>query len=165
MKCKNVWKLLSANAWTNKLQLWYYHSNYQISSTYKTPLLVNALLFTYLQGRVKLLPIRASLVAQWLTICLPMQGTWVKTLVREDPTCRGATKPVRHNYQACAVEPTSHNYWACAPQLLKPASPCSATREATAVRSPRTATKSSPRSPQLEKAHAQQRRPNAAKNK
>ena len=36
-------------------------------------------------------------------------------------------------------------------------------REATAVRSPRTAMKSSPRSPQLEKARAQQRRPNAAK--
>ena len=40
-----------------------------------------------------------------------------------------------------------------------------ATREATAVRSPRNATKSSPRSPQLEKARAQQRRPNATKNK
>ena len=33
------------------------------------------------------------------------------------------------------------------------------------MRSPRTATKSSPRSPQLEKAHVQQRRPNAAKKK
>ena len=31
--------------------------------------------------------------------------------------------------------------------------------------SPRTATKSSPRSPQLEKARAQQRRPNTAENK
>ena len=40
----------------------------------------------------------ASLVAQWLRICLPMQGTQVQPLVREDPTCRGATKPVRHNY-------------------------------------------------------------------
>ena len=39
-----------------------------------------------------------SLVAQWLRICLPMQGTWVRALVQEDPTCRGATKPVRHNY-------------------------------------------------------------------
>ena len=38
-------------------------------------------------------------------------------------------------------------------------------REATSMRSPRTATKSSPRSPQLEKAHTQQRRPNTAKNK
>ena len=40
----------------------------------------------------------ASLVAQWLRVCLPMQGTRVRALVREDPTCRGATKPVRHNY-------------------------------------------------------------------
>ena len=42
--------------------------------------------------------IRASLVAQWLRIRLPMQGTWVQVLVREDPTCHGATKPVCHNY-------------------------------------------------------------------
>ena len=40
----------------------------------------------------------ASLVALWLRICLPMQGTRVRALVWEDPTCRGATKPVRHNY-------------------------------------------------------------------
>ena len=92
-----------------------------------------------------------------------MQGTWVRSLVREDPTCRRATKS------------TSHNYWAHVLQLLKPAhcnywspraqSPCSATREATIMRSPRTATKSSPQSPQLEKTLAQQPRPNAAKNK
>ena len=41
---------------------------------------------------------RTSLVAQWLRIRLPMQGTRVRALVREDPTCRGATKPVHHNY-------------------------------------------------------------------
>ena len=40
----------------------------------------------------------ASLVAQWLRICLPMQGTRVRALVWEDPTCRGATRPVSHNY-------------------------------------------------------------------
>ena len=40
----------------------------------------------------------ASLVAQWLRIGLPMQETGVRSLVREDLTCRGATKPVRHNY-------------------------------------------------------------------
>ena len=39
-----------------------------------------------------------SLVAQWLRIRLPMQGTQVRALVWEDPTCRGATKPVCHNY-------------------------------------------------------------------
>ena len=41
---------------------------------------------------------RASLVAQWLRIRLPRQGTQVRALVREDPTCRGPTEPVRHNY-------------------------------------------------------------------
>ena len=40
----------------------------------------------------------ASLVAQWLRIWLLMQGTQVRALVQEDPTCRGATKPVHHNY-------------------------------------------------------------------
>ena len=29
---------------------------------------------------------------------LPMQGTRVRALVQEDPTCCGSTKPVRHNY-------------------------------------------------------------------
>ena len=56
-----------------------------------------------------------SLVAQWLRIHLPMQGTWVRALVQEDPTCPGAAKPV------------SHNYWAHEPQLP---SPCDTTTEA-----------------------------------
>ena len=33
---------------------------------------------------------------------------------------RGATKPVRHNYWACALEPASHNYWACVPRARAP---------------------------------------------
>ena len=40
----------------------------------------------------------ASLVAQWLRICLLMQGTRVRALAWEDPTCRGAARPVSHNY-------------------------------------------------------------------
>ena len=43
---------------------------------------------------------RTSLVARWLRIRLPMQGTRVWALVREDPTRRGAPKPMRHNYWA-----------------------------------------------------------------
>ena len=43
-------------------------------------------------------PPGVSLVAQWLRIRLPMQGTRVRALVWENPTCHGATKPVRHNY-------------------------------------------------------------------
>ena len=57
--------------------------------------------------------------------------------------------------------------WACEPQLLslRVWSLCSTTREAAIVRGPRTAMKSGPRSPQLQKALAQKRRPNTAKNK
>ena len=40
---------------------------------------------------------RASLVAQWLGICLPMQWTRVRALVWEDPTCRRATGPMSPN--------------------------------------------------------------------
>ena len=127
-----------------------------------------------------------SLVMQWLKIHLPTQGTWVRALVQDDPTCHGATKPVHHKYWACALEPMSHNYWAHVPQLLslrsracepQLLSPWAATteacaprvgapqqREATAMRSLHTTTKSSPCSPQLEKAHVQQQ-PNAAKIK
>ena len=61
-----------------------------------------------------------SLVAQWLRIRLTRQGIRVRALVREDPTCRRATKPVHHSYWACALEPVSHNYRAHVPQLLKP---------------------------------------------
>ena len=64
--------------------------------------------------------LRDSPVAQWLRIRLPMQGTWVRALIREDPTGCGATKLMRHNYWACALEPMSHNYWAREPQLLSP---------------------------------------------
>ena len=90
----------------------------------------------------------ASLVAQWLRIRLPMQGTRVQALVWEDPTCRVSN-------------------WAGEPQLLslRVWSLCSATREAAIVRGPRTAMKSGPRLPQVQKALAQKRRPNTAKNK
>ena len=57
--------------------------------------------------------------------------------------------------------------WAREPQLLslRVWSLCSAAGEAAIVRGPRTAMKSGPRLPQLEKALAQIRRPNTAKNK
>ena len=43
-------------------------------------------------------------------IRLPMQETWVRSLGREDHTCRGATKPVHPNYQLCDLQPGSCNY-------------------------------------------------------
>ena len=39
-----------------------------------------------------------SLVAEWLGVRLPMQETRFGALVREDPTCLRAAKPVHHNY-------------------------------------------------------------------
>ena len=52
---------------------------------------------------------QTSLVVQWLRVCLLMQGTWVWSLVQEDSTCCGATKPLHHNHWACALEPTHHS--------------------------------------------------------
>ena len=52
-------------------------------------------------------------MAQWLRVCLPMQGARVRALVWEDLTCRGAAGPVSHNYWACASG-------ACAPQQERP---------------------------------------------
>ena len=80
-----------------------------------------------------------------------MQGARVHALVREDPTCGRATKPVCRNYWACSLEPTSHNYWAHMPRARAPQQEKLPQWEA--------------RAPQLEKARAQQKRPNAAKNK
>ena len=53
----------------------------------------------------------ASLLVQQLRICLAMQGTMVRSLVWEDPTCHGAPRPMCHNYWAWAMEPRSQNYW------------------------------------------------------
>ena len=60
-----------------------------------------------------------SLVAQWIRIYPPMQGTWVQSLVQEDSTCHRATKPVHHNYWVHALErtrisntrPTCSSHW------------------------------------------------------
>ena len=92
----------------------------------------------------------------WL---LPMQETRVRSLIWEDPTCHGATKPVRHNRWACAPEPASHSYWACVPQ-----SPCSATREATTMRSLSTATREQVPLAATREKPLQQQRPSTTKN-
>ena len=43
---------------------------------------------------------RNPLVVQWIRIPLPMQGTWVQSLVWKDPICHEATHLVNHNYLA-----------------------------------------------------------------
>ena len=75
-----------------------------------------------------------------------MQGTRVLSLVWEDSTCCGATKP------------EGHSYWAWAPWRL-----CSTTRGAPVVRSPGTTKTRSPCSPQLGKARGQHQDPGQPK--
>ena len=41
---------------------------------------------------------RTALVVQQLRIYLPMQGTQVQSLIWEESTHCGATKPIHHNY-------------------------------------------------------------------
>ena len=96
-----------------------------------------------------------------------MQGTQVQGMVREDPTCRGATKPMHHNYWVCTLEPTSQNYWACEPQLLKLVrlEPMLLNKRSHHNEKPVHPTKSSPHLLPVEKAGAEQQRPNTAKNK
>ena len=48
-------------------------------------------------GQQEIIKPRASLVAQWERICLPVPETPDHPLVQEDPTCRGVTKPTCHN--------------------------------------------------------------------
>ena len=85
-----------------------------------------------------------SLVAQWLRLHMLTQGTWVWSLVQDDPTCCRVAKPVCHNYWALYT--MSHN--TLEPVLCK--------REATSMRSLGTTVKSGPCLPQWEKAHVQQ---------
>ena len=48
-------------------------------------------------------------VVHWVIIHFVMVGTPAGSLVREDPTCRGATTLVRHNYRSRTLEPVLCN--------------------------------------------------------
>ena len=71
---------------------------YLISPMRKSYNMQRVLVFHFYYYHYQKFHFRASLVAQWLRIHLPMQGTRVRALAWEDPTCHGATKPVHHNY-------------------------------------------------------------------
>ena len=88
---------------------------------------------------------------------MPTWETRVQSLVWEDSTCYGVTKPVHHNYWACTPEPGE-------PQQLSPRAttteacdlgPVLHKREATRVRSPCTTNREK---------HMQQQRLSTAKN-
>ena len=95
----------------------------------------------------------AFLVVQWLRIHLPMQGTQVQPWFGKIPLALAQLSP-----SATTTEPTYCNYWSPHTWSL-----CSATRELTTMRSLCIEMKSSPPSPQLERAGVQQQRPSATK--
>ena len=59
---------------------------------------------------VRMIKIVDFLGGPWLRIHLPMQGKWVWSLVRKDPTCHGAARPVCHNsWGLPTAEPVLHS--------------------------------------------------------
>ena len=90
-----------------------------------------------------------SLVAQWIRIDLPTQGTQVQFLVWEDSTRQRAMKSV------------CHNYWASVVQLLKPVclEPGLHSKTSHHKEKSMATTRNSPCSLQLEKACTKQQRP------
>ena len=90
----------------------------------------------------------ASMVDQWWRICLPMQETRVRSLIWEDPTCLGASKPMSHNYRAWAPQLQSPHVTTT--EAGVPQSLCPTTREAATMTSLNTAIENSPCSLQPE---------------
>ena len=67
-----------------------------------------------------------SPVVQWIRMHVPVQGAGVPSLVREDSTCLGAAKSVRHNYwssralEPLLLSPGAGATEACAPRACGP---------------------------------------------
>ena len=55
-------------------------------------------IYTWIIQKTKFFWPVTSLVVQWLRIHLPRQGTQDQSLVQEDLTCCGATKPMSHSH-------------------------------------------------------------------
>ena len=83
--------------------------------------------------------------AEWIRICLPMQGTQVQpSLGRSHMPHAGQVKLMSHSYRSPhTLGPGSPNYWARVLQQLKHVQ-CSTTREAITMWNPCTATKEPP---------------------
>ena len=104
----------------------------------------------------------ASLVAQWLESACQCRGPGFYPWSRKIPHVTEQLSPWATTTEAHKPQLLSPH--AAATEARMPRA-CALWREATAMRSPRTTMKSSPHSPQLEEARAQQQRPNTAKKK
>ena len=103
---------------------------------------------TYPKIYFKIKEKRTSLVVEWIGVRLSMQGTRIRSLFREDPTCHGTTK-VR------------------VPKLLKPVclEPHVCSKRSQHMRSLCTPLEGTPCSLQLEKSCRQQQRPSVSRHK
>ena len=93
------------------------------------------------------------MVVQGMGLHLPMQETWVQSLVWEDSTCCRATKLVCHNYWACVLQLLKPDH--LEPVLHKKRSPC---------KEPMHHNEDSPCSLKLEKTLTKQQRPSTVKH-
>ena len=89
-----------------------------------------------------------------------MQETRVLLVITRIPHAAAQVSPRCHNYWACAPGLRSHIYWN--PPIQ---SPCSTTREATAMRSPHNTTRVEPPLATTREKSVQQQRPGTPKNK
>ena len=98
------------------------------------------------------------LVIQWLRTHLPMQETQVRSLIWEDSTCCGATKPMcqkKKRERERESKPMCHNYWSPSAFALQQEEPPHWEVHTLQL-------ESSPDSLQLEKGWTQQQRPSTA---
>ena len=56
-------------------------------------------------------------MVQWLRICFPKEGTWVRSPVWEDSTWYGATKPVLRNKRSHRNKKPMHPHLESSPHL------------------------------------------------
>ena len=105
------WAETCVHLWKQLIEAWWYLSiepswNNQINSVshrHKTWKSFGLRWHTHLIS-FKNYHLRTSLVLQWMGICQSMQETCVPPLVREDPTCPGATRSGHHSYPACVLQ-------------------------------------------------------------
>ena len=64
--------------------------------------------------------VRTSLVVQRLGICLPVQGTWVWSLIQEDPPCHGISNPMHQTTEPTCCNTECRVSRACPLQQEKP---------------------------------------------
>ena len=94
-------------------------------------------------------------MVQWVRTCLPGQGTQVRSLIGEDPTCRGAAESMYTSTEPClkAGDTQQPRPLVATAEARVSRGVCPAAREMAAVRSPTTTVKRRPHSPQLKPGH------------